>query len=117
MQQLQSILADLDAAGGFTTPPPGATVDLADVYRSAFPTCVVRVKGDGFEGMNIIDGDWVTVEVRDATWGDRVVAQSLGRSFLATVLTGKVLELADGTRIPMRECRVVGVVMGIVRRL
>lgn len=98
-------------------------LDLEELFVSAHPTFVLRVRGDSMIDDRICDGDYVVIEKRDtARDGETVVALlDNGEATLKRFYRepdGVRLQPANPAFRPLKtkDVRIQGVVVGVVRR-
>lgn len=98
-------------------------LDLEELFVSAHPTFVLRVRGDSMIDDRICDGDYVVIEKRDtARDGETVVALlDNGEATLKRFYRepdGVRLQPANPAFKPLKtkDVRIQGVVVGVVRR-
>ncbi len=98
------------------------TVDLEEVFASRHPVGILTVSGDSMIDDQISDGDWVVFEQRpNARNGDTVVALLDGEATLKRFYKEKNrirLQPANDRYEPIyvRDVKIQGVVIGIIRR-
>lgn len=107
----------LCSIGDGTIERSDGAIDLDKIFASARGTYALRVKGSGFAGDNICDGDYIVIIRQGYRPGLRVVALLITSEVVIGhyFRDGDSSRLETGSKIITDPFRVLGVIRGVIR--